>query len=180
MEEVKGGLLPADLGPGRDLAMNTLRRTQAAIRQRGRSLGLSLVCVVLVFACLPEGNGFVAGLRKGGLPLAGILLAVAAWFFWRFVQVSWQLGGTGLAPQRSHAARAAWTFGGWLAGLALGEFLCPAFGWPPSRSMLFGAAMSGLLLWMGEKLGELAEPAAVRTVHTLFGYDDPNDDQGNG
>jgi hypothetical protein len=46
--------------------------------------------------------------------------------------------------------------------------------------MIFGGAMSGLLLWIGEKLGELAEPTAVRTVHTLFGYDNPDDDQGNG
>ncbi len=180
MEEVKGALLPADLGPDRDLAMDALRRTQGAMRQRGRSLGLALVCVVLVFACLPEGQGLVAGLRKGGIPLAGILLGVAAWFFWRFVQVSRQLGGTGLAPQRSHAARAVWVFGGWLAGLALGETLCSALGWPSNRSILFGAAMSGLLLWVGEKLGELAEPAPVRTVHTLFGYDNPGDDQGNG
>jgi hypothetical protein len=180
MEEVKGGLLPADLGPGRDLAMDALRRTQGAMRRRGRSLGLALVCVVLVFACLPEGQGLVAGLRKGGIPLAGILLAAAAWFFGQFVQVSRQLGGTGLAPQRSHAARAAWAFGGWLAGLALGEIVCAAIGWPANRSMIFGGAMSGLLLWIGEKLGELAEPTAVRTVHTLFGYDNPDDDQGNG
>lgn len=75
---------------------------------------------------------------------------------------------------------AAWVFGGWLAGLALGETLCSAFGWPSNRSMLFGAAMSGLLLWVGEKLGELAEPAPVRTVNTLFGYDSPDEDQGNG
>lgn len=180
MEEVKGGLLPADLGPGRDLAMNTLRRTQGAMRQRGRALGVALVCVVLVFACLPEGQGFVAGLRKGAIPLAGILLAVAAWFFWRFVEVSRQLGGTGLVPQRSYAARLAWFLGGQLAGLALGEMLCAAFDWPSNRSLIVAAAMGGLLLWIGEKLGELAEPTAVRTVHTLFGYDNPDDDQGNG
>lgn len=180
MEEVKGALLPADLGPDRDLALDALRRTQGAMRQRGRSLGLALVCVVLVFACLPEGQGLVAGLRKGGIPLAGILLGVAAWFFWRFVQVSRQLGGTGLAPQRSGAARAAWFFGGQLAGLALGEMLCAAFGWPSNRSLLVAAAMGGLLMWIGEKLGELAEPTAVRTIHTLFGYDDSDDDQGNG
>lgn len=172
MEQATERLLPDHLGPEREVAMEAFARTQRALRARGRSLGLALVCVALVFACLPEGRGLVSGLRQGGIPLAGALLAVGGWFFWRFAQASRQLGGTGLAPQRSHAARAAWAFGGWLAGLALGELLCTAFGWRGSNSILVAAPMSGLMLWVGEKLGELAEPSAVRTIHTLFERDD--------
>jgi hypothetical protein len=175
MEQATERLLPDHLGPEREVAMEAFARTQRALRARGRSLGLALVCVALVFACLPdEGRGLVSGFRQGGIPLAGALLAVGAWFFWRFVQASRQLGGTGLAPQRSNAARGAWAFGGWLAGLALGEMLCVAFGWPASRSILVAAPMSGAMLWLGEKLGELAEPSAVRHIHTLFEHEDPD------
>lgn len=173
MEQATERLLPGNVGPEREVAIEAFARTQRALRARGRSLGLALVCVALVFACLPDaGRGLVSGLRQGGIPLAGALLAAGAWFFWRFVQASRQLGGTGLAPQRSHAARAAWAFGGWLAGLALGEMLCIAFGWPVGRAFFVGAPMSGLMLWLGEKLGELAEPSAARTIHTLFSEDD--------
>lgn len=173
MEQATERLLPDNVGPEREVAMQAFARTQRALRARGRSLGLALVCVALVFACLPDqGRSLVSGLRQGGIPLAGAFLAVGAWFFWRFVQASRQLGGTGLAPQRSNAARGAWAFGGWMAGLALGEMLCAAFGWRASNSIVVAAPMSGLMLWLGEKLGELAEPSAVRHIHTLFEHDD--------
>lgn len=173
MEQATERLLPDNVGPAREVAMQAFARTQRTLRARGRSLGVALVCVALVFACLPDqGRGLVSGLRQGGIPLAGVFLAAGAWFFWRFVQASRQLGGTGLAPQRSNAARGAWACGGWLAGLALGEMLCAAFGWSGSKSILMAAPISGAMLWLGEKLGELAEPSAVRTIHTLFEHED--------
>jgi len=168
MEQLTERLLPDNLGPGREVAVEAFARTQRTLRVRGRSLGLALVCVALVFACLPGERGLVALLRKEGMWLAAGFLVAGAWFFWRFVQASRQLGGTGLAPQRSHAARGAWSFGGWMAGLALGELLGAALGWRTSTSVMLAAAGSGLMLWLGEKLGELAEPAAVQTIHTLF------------
>lgn len=177
MEQATERLLPDHLGPEREVAMEAFARTQRALRARGRSLGLALVCVALVFACLPDhGRGLVSGLRQGGIPLAGAFLAVGGWFFWWFVQASRQLGGTGLAPQRSHAARAAWAFGGLLAGLAVGELLWAAFGWSGNRSLYVGLVIGMAMLWAGEKLGELAEPSAVRTIHTLFEHEDQDKD----
>lgn len=180
MEKVKGGLLPADLGPGRDLAMDTLRRTQGAMRQRGRALGVALVLTALSLVCLPEGKGFVQGLRQGGIPLAAAFLAVAGFFWWRYLGSCRRMAGTGLAPARSHKARLAWAFGGFFVGVAVGELLCIAFGLRSTISNLTGIIVGSAAIWAGEKLGELAEAAQVRTVHTLFGYDNFDDDQGNG
>jgi hypothetical protein len=181
MEQVKGGLLPADLGPGRDLAMNTLRRTQGAMRQRGRSLGLALVLTMTVLVCLPDGQGFVSELRRdGGLPLAAVALATAGYFWWRYFAACKRLAGTGLAPARSHKTHNAWGFAGWIVGLAAGELLCAVFKLPSMLSFLIASIVGFGALWVGKQLGELAEAAQVRTVHTLFGYDNFDDDQGNG
>jgi hypothetical protein len=180
MEEVKGGLLPADLGPGRDLAMDALRRTQGAMRQRGRALGVALVLTTLSLVCLPEGKGLVEGLRKGGIPLAALFLAVSAYYWWRYLGACKRLSGTGLGPAKSLKARLAWMFGGWFVGVAIGELAFSVFQFRFMNSSIVGWLVAGIALWAGNRVGELSDEVQVRTVHTLFGHDNFDDDQGNG
>ena len=180
MEEVKGGLLPSDLGPGRDLAMDALRRTQGAMRQRGRALGVALVLTALSLVCLPEGRGFVAGLRKGGIPLAALLLAASSYYWWRYLGACKRLSGTGLGPAKSFKARMAWGFGGWFVGLVIGELAFSVFQPRFLQSHIVGWLVACIALWAGNRVGELSDEAQVRTVHTLFGHDNFDDDQRDG
>lgn len=180
MEKVNDRLLPPDLGPGRDVALEALRRTQGAMRQRGRALGLGLVLTALALVCLPDGKGLVEGLRMGGVPLAAALLAVAGYYWWRYLGACKRLAGTGMAPARSLKARLAWAFCGWFVGVAVGELACAAFGLRSTLPLFTGTAVGFGALWAGGKIGELSEAAQARTVHTLFGYDNFDDDQGNG
>lgn len=179
MEEVKGGLLPADLGPGRNLAMDALRRTQGAMRQRGRALGVALVLTALSLVCLPEGRGLVQALREGGIPLAAALLAAAAYYWWRYLGACKRLSGTGLGPAKSLKARLAWMFGGLFVGVAIGELAFSVFQIRFLNSFSVGWLVAGIALWAGNRVGELSDEVEFRTVHTLFRHDNFDDDQRN-
>jgi hypothetical protein len=176
-EEMMDRLLPESIGPAVEMEKRALEETRLALRERTGSAAMALAASALVFACLPpEYNLWARVLRTGGLWAAGGLCVVSLGFWWRFLQASARLRGSGLQRPRGIRSRSAWQGGGYLASFAVVATICAALGY--KLEMLMAPGLPGMLvaLWLGERLGQI--PNARKAMEeksgpmSLFGKDD--------
>jgi hypothetical protein len=169
-------ILPANLEQRHDLELESLRRTQAALRSKTVNVALAIFFTTLVFCVAPHPHGLVVVLQRGGVWLAMALLLAGAYFWWRFVMACRELRGTGLPPQRGAGPRLAWIGAGVLISEAVAALV---YGWTDRYPYLFFYSPAGgaAALWLGEKLRQVGAPYLVESLQTLVSQDEKEDDQ---
>lgn len=172
---MKETILTGDPGPSPDLEMRAWRGVQTRLRRRGIYAGLGVFFSTIVFACLPASVPWVELCRAGGPTLGFVFLAIAGFFWWRYLRELLTMRGTGLGPSRSQWVAMAWVGGGWLMAEALAWLLASSTGlrWTSWVVRPFGAAT----IFLAYRWGQLERPGVRADTRTLFKDDD---DQANG
>jgi hypothetical protein len=169
-------ILPGNPEPSPDAGLAALRLLQKRLAARGLHAGLAIFFSTLVFACLPEGTPYVDALRKGGRPLAGALLAAAAFCWWRYVRLTRPLAGTGLGPSRSLRVRTAWALGGLLFSEGVASLVHVWTAWPGFAVAVI-RPMGLLAILIGQWTHALAPADEIRPRIATTLFDHPGDDE---
>lgn len=177
-EERLESFLPPELGPGREVAAESLRRTRKVLAARSFYLALAMFLTTLVLAFLPDTrDSLVAGLRKAGKPGAIVTYAAAAVFWALFLLKCKQAAATGIPPKKGPRARNAWGFGTLLVWLVTWELARAFTGTAISAGIAAIVSLSGI--WIGEKLRQVETADEIRwrsTTRRIF--DDRDQDNG--
>jgi thiol:disulfide interchange protein len=154
--------------------MRAWRGVQTRLRRRGIYAGLGVFFSTLVFVCLPESVPWVELLRAGGPTLGFVLLAMAAFFWWRYLEEVRAMRGTGLGPTKNPWVVTAWVGSGALVAEGLAWLLTDLTGtrWAGVLVRPLGAAT----LFLAYRWGQLEHPVLWANTQTLF----KDDDQANG
>lgn len=173
---MKETILTGVPGPSPELELKAWRRIQARLRRRGIYAGLAVFFSTAVFLCLPASVPLVQLCREGGTKLGFALLAVAGWFWWRYLRELNAMRGTGLGPSRNRWVGLAWGGGCYLMADAFGWLIVSVTGmrWvvePIICAMIFA------MLFLAYRWGQVERPGLMADTRTLFKDDD---DQANG
>lgn len=172
---MKEAILTGDPGPSPELELKAWRRIQARLRRRGIYAGLAVFFSTAVFVCLPESVPWVEMCREGGPTLGFMLLALAGFFWWRYLREVRAMRGTGLGPTRDQWVALAWVGSGWLMAEALAWLLTSVTGLRWISWVVRPAYVA--VLFLGYRWGQLERPGLWADTRTLFKDDD---DQANG
>jgi len=160
-----GRLLPDAVAPAAVLEKRALEETQRALEQRVSSAAIALAAAALVFVCLPDVAAGLAGFaKKYGAWTAAGLCVVAVGFWWRFLRACRRLRAAGLKRSRNLTrTRWAWAASGYVTGAALVGTVVALLRMP-LHLVYFNFALIPIYiaLWLGEKLGEVAEFDAMQ------------------
>ncbi len=168
-------ILTGDPGPSAGLEMRAWRGVQARLRRRGIYAGLGVFFSASVFVCLPVSVPWVELCRAGGPALGFVMLALAAFFWWRYLLEVGATRGTGLGPTRNQWVAFAWVGGGWLMAEALAWLVASATGLRWTSVVLRPLGL--VSLWLAYRWGQLERPGLWAGTRTLF---KDEDDQANG
>jgi anti-sigma factor RsiW len=152
-----------------NLELRALDRTKRLLSRKHSLLGFSLFLTYaplsFAFDAHRSVTTFVMFRDRPGLAGALLFLGLQGWL--AFLYTCRQLQVTGLEPTRSWRSRLVWALGGLAVGLPVMICLGAWTGWSPS--LYFIGVWSGIALWAGEKLGQVATPDVLHRPTTIFG-----------
>lgn len=170
--------LPPEIGPGREIAAESLRRTRKVLAARSFYLAIAMFMTTMVLVFLPETkDSLVADLRKAGKPGAIVTYAAATVFWVLFLLKCRQAAATGIPPKKGLRARNAWGLGTLLVWLVTWELARAFTGTALSAGI--GAIVGVAGIWLGEKLRQVETADEIRWRSTTQRILDDSD-QDNG